>query len=75
MKRLGLPMVVVAIVVAAVILRGSASTLPALLAVLVCPAMMFFMMRGMHHGSGDQGSEPRDEAGCQGDHEEHKARR
>jgi len=47
-------LVALAVVVVAVTLRFSLQTLPLLLIVLVCPVMMFLMVRGMHHGAGDQ---------------------
>ena len=74
-KRFGPLIVAAAVVVGAVILRGSVWTLPTLLAVLVCPVMMFFMMRGMNHGACGHGSEPRDDAEHHGDHEKDEARR
>ena len=39
--------------------RPGAFTFPTVLVALACPAMMFFMMRGMHQhsGTGDHGHE------------------
>jgi hypothetical protein len=70
-KRLHLSWVVPAAIVVAVIVtqRPGGSTLPTLLIALVCPAMMFFMMRGMHHGPGDHCGEHGD------DHAEHRGDR
>jgi type III secretory pathway component EscV len=56
-----------AVVVLVVALRPGGFAFPSLLIALVCPAMMFFMMRGMHHGAGDQSQ---DHQACHG-HEEH----
>jgi peptidoglycan/LPS O-acetylase OafA/YrhL len=56
-----------AVVVVVLALRPGAFAFPTLLIALVCPAMMFFMMRGMHHGAGDQSP---GHHGCR-EHEEH----
>ncbi len=56
-----------AVVVVVLALRPGALAFPSLLIALVCPAMMFFMMRGMHYGAGDQS---RGHRGCR-EHEEH----
>ncbi len=56
-----------AVVVVVLALRPGAFSLSTLAIALVCPAMMFFMMRGMHHGAGDQSQ---GHQGCR-EHEEH----
>ena len=62
--------VAAAAVVAMVALRPGGYALPTLLIALVCPAMMFFMMRGMHHGADDHGHEHgHDHAEHRGDRE------
>ncbi len=67
MKRYRPLFLAAAAVVVGVTVWLSPRSLPLLLLVLVCPAMMFFMMRGMHHGAGDQSQ---GHQGCR-EHEEH----
>ncbi len=55
MKRYRPLFLAAAAVVVGVTVWLSPRSLPLLLLVLVCPAMMFFMMRGMHHGTDGQG--------------------
>lgn len=69
------------ILAAAVVMVGatlwlSPRSLPLLLILLVCPAAMFFMMRGMSHGASGQGHEPGNgHAEYHGGHEDEQVRR
>lgn len=67
MKRDNMPMFVLAgaVLVAALVLSGvSIGAVLYPLAILACPLMMIFMMRGMDHGGGHSG-------GCHGSHDAH----
>lgn len=67
MKKEQLPsyaMVLVVLIVGLAVAGVPLSTLIVVPLVLACPLMMFFMMRGMHHGGSPHGEGTEHRGGC-----------